>query len=117
MAKGSNRTFKKTSRPTPVPKQLSLFDDLPHSPIAAKPEPTPPRQSRRPTPLRQVPAVKPAVLTPVQAAELLGVKPATLKSWRAKGVGPDYVKRGVRLIGYFPAALAAFLRKSGGKKA
>jgi hypothetical protein len=42
------------------------------------------------------------VLTPAQAAGLLNVRPATLKSWRAKGIGPTFVKRGARLIGYLP---------------
>jgi hypothetical protein len=40
------------------------------------------------------------------------VRPATLKSWRAKGIGPAFVKRGARLIGYLPEALTAFLKAS-----
>jgi hypothetical protein len=89
---------------------------------AAQPgHPKPQAEARRPTrqaaTSRAALAVKPIVLTPAQAAAVLCVKPSTLKSWRAKGVGPDHVKRDVRLIGYLPAALDAYLRKSGGRKA
>jgi hypothetical protein len=44
------------------------------------------------------------------------VRPATLKSWRAKGIGPAFVKRGARLIGYLPEALTAFLKASAPQK-
>jgi hypothetical protein len=53
------------------------------------------------------------VLTPAKAATYLNIKPATLKSWRAKGVGPAFVKRAARLIGYTPAALDACLTLTG----
>ena len=93
------------------PRQLSLFDDLP---------PTQPRVATAETPRRPKPRVRrpaplperPLVLTPAQAAALLNVRPATLKSWRAKGIGPAFVKRGARLIGYLPEALTAFLKAS-----
>jgi hypothetical protein len=60
---------------------------------------------------------KPAVLTPAEAALYLNIKPATLKSWRAKGTGPAFVKRAARLIGYTPAALDAYLSRSTPRKA
>lgn len=34
------------------------------------------------------------LLNDVQAAPLLGVRPATLRSWRSRGIGPDYHKLG-----------------------
>jgi excisionase family DNA binding protein len=49
------------------------------------------------------------LLTPAQAAEVLGVKPATLEVWRSnkRHVIP-YIKVG-RLVRYRRSALAAFL--------
>jgi hypothetical protein len=35
------------------------------------------------------------LLTDKQAAPLLGVEPATLRSWRCRGIGPVYVKLGL----------------------
>ena len=93
------------------PRQLSLFDDLPpiKPPVATAEKPRPAKRSvRRPAPLPE----RPLVLTPAQAAALLNVRPSTLKSWRAKGIGPTFVKRGARLIGYLPEALTAFLKAS-----
>jgi hypothetical protein len=43
---------------------------------------------------------------------MLNVRSATLKSGRAKGIGPAFVRRGAGLIGYLPEALTAFLRAS-----
>ena len=117
MAKRPKWPSKKATRSAAAPKQLSLFEDLPRSPITPKPQAEARRPTRQASTSRTALAVKPIVLTPAQAAAVLCVKPSTLKSWRAKGVGPDYVKRGVRLIGYLPAALDAYLRKSGGRKA
>ena len=102
-----------------APVQLSLFDLLaaPHAgedtPAAATKHSTKPRP-RRPT----KPAIdKPAVLTPAEAAMYLNIKPATLKSWRAKGVGPAFVKRAARVIGYTPAAVEAYLAQTTPRKA
>ncbi len=97
------------------PRQLSLFDELPpvKAPIPTAEKPRPAKRSvRRPAPILE----RPLVLTPAQAAALLNVRPATLKSWRAKGIGPAFVKRGARLIGYLPEALTAFLRESAAQK-
>jgi hypothetical protein len=35
------------------------------------------------------------LLTDKQASPLLGVEPATLRSWRCRGIGPPYVKLGL----------------------
>ena len=35
------------------------------------------------------------LLTDKQAAPLLGVEPATLRSWRCRGIGPTYLKLGL----------------------
>jgi hypothetical protein len=35
-----------------------------------------------------------ALLNEKQAASLLGIAPATLRSWRCRGIGPAYVKMG-----------------------
>jgi hypothetical protein len=89
------------------PRQMSIFDLLePGSkpPTIAKPK----RPKRAPPAL----AMRPAVLTPAEAAAYLNIKLATLKSWRAKGVGPAFVKRAARLIGYTPAALDAYLAQT-----
>lgn len=42
------------------------------------------------------PAPGPAVNT-VEAAPIVGVSPATLKTWRNKGIGPPYVVIGTRV--------------------
>lgn len=43
------------------------------------------------------------------AAELLGVKAATLRKWRCTGEGPEFIKVG-RLARYAPAAIERFKR-------
>jgi hypothetical protein len=119
MAKRLGKAGKSKRSRSRAPVQLSLFDllatlsmsvDLPTE--AAKPPAK--ARTRRAT----KPAVdKPAVLTPAEAATYLNIKPATLKSWRAKGVGPAFVKRAARLIGYTPAALEAYLAQVTPRKA
>lgn len=89
--------------------QLNLFE------AAAQPA----RMVAKPaTPLRvrskrvvAPPTAPPVILTPRQAAEYLNVAVSTLKSWRAKKIGPVWRKRGARLICYFPEDLDAFLRR------
>jgi hypothetical protein len=94
------------------PQQMSIFDLL--EPMPALPPVTKAKRPRR----APAPAVtRPAVLTPAQAAAYLNIKPATLKSWRAKGIGPAFVKRAARLIGYTPAALDAYLAQTQPRKA
>lgn len=46
-------------------------------------------------------------LTADEAARILRASPATLARWRGQGCGPEYVKRGGRIL-YTPAALEAF---------
>jgi len=36
----------------------------------------------------------PPLLTDEQAASLLAVSPATLRSWRCRGIGPTFIKMG-----------------------
>jgi Helix-turn-helix domain len=45
------------------------------------------------------------LLTDKQAAPLLGVAPATLRSWRCHGIGPAYVK-----LGLGPKAACRYIR-------
>lgn len=52
-----------------------------------------------------------AILSPREAAAYLRVAISTLKSWRAKKIGPKWTRRGARLVCYFPEDLDAFLRR------
>ena len=45
-----------------------------------------------------------------EAAEILGVVPGTLANWRARGIGPEYVRLGTRTIRYPRDKLEAFAR-------
>jgi hypothetical protein len=52
------------------------------------------------------------LLTDKQAAPLLGVEPATLRSWRCRGIGPAYVKLGLgskAACRYNPSDIEAFI--------
>jgi Helix-turn-helix domain len=60
------------------------------------------------------PAAPPVMLTAKQASERLGVKPETLEAWRARRVGPEYMKLGDEQrspIRYSQAAIDAYLRE------
>ncbi|MEJ0092204.1 MAG: helix-turn-helix domain-containing protein [Methylocella sp.] len=48
------------------------------------------------------------LLTPVQAAEILQVKPNTLAKWRVTGEGPAFVHIG-RAVRYHPRELARYI--------
>ena len=48
------------------------------------------------------------LITAEEAAERLGLKPATLTNWRATGKGPRFTKIG-RSIYYRPEAIRAFI--------
>lgn len=48
-------------------------------------------------------------LNPREAAERLGVAPYTIRSWRRKGVGPEYTKIGGRFY-YTTKQLDDYLR-------
>lgn len=91
------------------PGQLNLFD----APGEKTPAPT-----KRAAPLRvktkrvKAPFVGRSVaLSPQEASTYLGVTVSTLKSWRAKKIGPKWTRRGARLVCYFPEDLDAFLRR------
>lgn len=100
--KGGSRSQRQRSDPG----QLSLFEAREQRPPPAKP-------ASRPKPKRATAPVieRPVILSPREAAAYLNVAVSTLKSWRAKNIGPAWSKRGARLICYFPADLDAFLRR------
>jgi hypothetical protein len=53
-------------------------------------------------------------LTTAEAAAQLGMKPRTLAAWRARGIGPAYVRAGGRpggAIRYPASAVQAYLTK------
>jgi hypothetical protein len=97
----------RTRKPRGDPGQLNLFD-APEQRARAKPA-APLRMRAK----RAVPAAieRPKILTPREAAAYLNVAVSTLKSWRAKKIGPVWRRRGARLIFYFPEDLDAFLRR------
>jgi hypothetical protein len=52
------------------------------------------------------------MLTSVQTAQLIGVKPQTLRLWRFQGKGPEYVRLGDSLkapVRYFESAILDWL--------
>ncbi len=51
----------------------------------------------------------PALLTPAQVAEYLGVTQKSLEHWRSIGDGPRYVKITKATVRYMPADVAAFI--------
>ena len=52
-----------------------------------------------------------ALLTPAEAAKILGLKPSTLCYWRSRGgPGLPYVKSG-RLVRYRPEDIEEFIRQ------
>jgi hypothetical protein len=60
----------------------------------------------------KAPSVERSVaFSPQEASTYLGVTVSTLKSWRAKKIGPKWTRRGARLVCYFPEDLDAFLRR------
>ncbi|WP_327475291.1 helix-turn-helix domain-containing protein [Frateuria sp.] len=53
---------------------------------------------------------RPARVPTKVAAEYLGVSPRTLEDWRAKKMGPNYVRVGHK-VRYEPSELEAFISK------
>jgi len=54
------------------------------------------------------------LLTSIQTAELIGIKPQTLRSWRLYGKGPTYVRLGdspKARVGYFESDIFEWLSK------
>ena len=49
------------------------------------------------------------LLTTEQAAELLGLEPATLATWRWRGFGPPHVRLSARAVRYRRDDLASWL--------
>lgn len=52
------------------------------------------------------------LLTDVEAADLLALRPATLRRWRLRGVGPRWAKLG-SAVRYAAADLEAYVAASG----
>lgn len=90
------------------PGQLNLFD-VPGEASAPRPLASAPFRARSKRANREIGA--PRILTPQEAAQYLNVAVSTLKSWRAKKIGPAWRRRGARLVFYFQEDLDAFLRR------
>jgi DNA-binding transcriptional regulator YiaG len=77
------------------PGQLNLFD-APGEPAQSRANPAaPPRlKSKR---IKAASVERSVTLSPQEASTYLGVTVSTLKSWRAKKIGPKWTHRGVRL--------------------
>lgn len=48
----------------------------------------------------------------VKAAELLGVRPNQLEQWRCRGLGPNWVRVGPKLVRYRPEDIQEFIRRN-----
>jgi hypothetical protein len=106
-SKGKSGNHSGSRRRRSDPGQLSLFED--------REQRAPPRTAAKaaiakPARVKAAPAEQLGLLTSREAAAYLRVSVATLKSWRAKKIGPPWRRRGARLVSYFPADLEAFLR-------
>lgn len=106
---------KRTSKPSPDPRQLGLFDATQAGPapraVSAKPA-----AARKPKPAAKPIVERPIVLSPREAAQYLGVSVSTLKNWRAKKSGPRWTHCGARLVAYRPADLEKFLDDKSAKR-
>ena len=51
-------------------------------------------------------------LTTREVAEMLGLKPITVKLWRIQGKGPAWVKVGSKSVRYPLSGVEAFLKQS-----
>jgi hypothetical protein len=103
LRKGGSRSRPRRSDPG----QLSLFETREQRAPPAKAAAASCPKPKRATAL----LIERPVLSPREAAAYLNVAVSTLKSWRAKQIGPAWSRRGARLICYFPADLDAFLRR------
>ena len=54
------------------------------------------------------------LLTTIEAAELLGHAPVTLRAWRVNGTGPPWIKTTRVAVRYRMGALAAWVRSRAG---
>ncbi len=91
------------------PGQLNLFDASANKAPARTKHAAPLRvKAKR---IKAPPVERSVVFSPQEASTYLGVTVSTLKSWRAKKIGPKWTRRGARLVCYFPEDLDAFLRR------
>jgi hypothetical protein len=103
----SRKRGSRVRKPRNDPGQLNLFEA---SEQGARAKPAAPLRVKA----KRIKAASiecPVILSPQEAATYLGVAVSTLKSWRAKKIGPPWARRGGRLVCYFPADLDAFLRR------
>lgn len=49
------------------------------------------------------------IITSAQVAERLGVSPATVRNWRRRGQGPEYINIGPKLVAYRIEAVEAYI--------
>ena len=54
------------------------------------------------------------LLSPQEAAAILGIKPNTLAVWRTKGTGPTFTKLGSRTVRYRSADIAQYVNANSG---
>lgn len=104
----SRKRGSRERKPRADPGQLNLFE-APGERAQTRPRPAAPLRVKT----KRITAASiehPVILSPREAATYLGVAVSTLKSWRAKKIGPAWTRRGGRLVCYFPADLDAFLR-------
>lgn len=50
------------------------------------------------------------LLTPEEAARILGVRPRTLQAWRYKKRGPAFLRIGHKTVRYSPTDLSAYIK-------
>lgn len=99
----------RTSKRRGDPGQMNLFDAT-EEPAQMRAKPATPLRARAKR-IRAPSIEKSVTLSPREASIYLGVAVSTLKSWRAKKIGPKWTHRGVRLMCYFPGDLDAFLQR------
>lgn len=99
----------RTSKRRGDPGQMNLFD-VAREPAQTRAKPASPLRARAKR-IRAPSIEKSVTLSPREASIYLGVAVSTLKSWRAKKIGPKWTHRGARLVCYFPEDLDAFLRR------
>jgi predicted site-specific integrase-resolvase len=54
---------------------------------------------------------KKVYMNDVEAAKMLGLSPQTLRNWRCKGLGPEYVRLNSRCIRYKLEALENYMSR------
>lgn len=69
------------------------------------------RPALKSIPLAPQPANDERLLKDVEVAPILGVSPATLRSWRSRGHGPPFTMLGKRSPRYLHSEVMAYVRK------